>query len=46
MLHLMESVVGGDGRAVVHGQIFTQEGKLVAVTTQEGVVRVKAVSKL
>ncbi|CED82223.1 Acyl-CoA thioesterase [Phaffia rhodozyma] len=41
LLHLMEPIVGGDGRATVHGKIFTEHGKLVAVTTQEGVVRPK-----
>ncbi|KZT53267.1 Thioesterase/thiol ester dehydrase-isomerase [Calocera cornea HHB12733] len=39
LLHVMESPVAGSGRGLVHGRLYTQEGKLVAVTTQEGVVR-------
>ncbi|KAG8733729.1 hypothetical protein FRC11_003345 [Ceratobasidium sp. 423] len=29
----------GMGRGVVHGRVYTQKGKLIAVVTQEGVVR-------
>ncbi|CAE6470446.1 unnamed protein product [Rhizoctonia solani] len=29
----------GTGRGVVHGRVYTQKGKLIAVVTQEGVVR-------
>ncbi|KDQ20573.1 hypothetical protein BOTBODRAFT_124210 [Botryobasidium botryosum FD-172 SS1] len=40
LLYAMQSPRVGFGRGVVHGQIFTQKGVLVAVTTQEGVARV------
>lgn len=39
LLHVMECPVAGSGRGMVHGRLYTQEGKLVAVTAQEGVVR-------
>jgi len=29
----------GSGRAVAHGEFYTREGNLIALTTQEGVVR-------
>ncbi|KAF8624897.1 hypothetical protein AX15_005765 [Amanita polypyramis BW_CC] len=40
MLYVMESPRIGSGRGVVHGRLYTQEGSLVAITSQEGVVRV------
>lgn len=54
LLHVMETVVVdiAAGRAVVRGLVYTQDGVLVAVTSQEGVVRAdlnqmtKAKSKL
>ncbi|WWC71433.1 acyl-CoA thioesterase II [Kwoniella pini CBS 10737] len=41
LLHVMESqsVNVGSGRGVVQGSVYTQEGILIAVTAQEGVVR-------
>ncbi|WWC63473.1 acyl-CoA thioesterase II [Kwoniella dejecticola CBS 10117] len=41
LLHVMESqsVDIASGRGVVQGRIYTQEGVLIAVTAQEGVVR-------
>ncbi|EJU04943.1 Thioesterase/thiol ester dehydrase-isomerase [Dacryopinax primogenitus] len=39
LLHVIECPVGGSGRGLVHGRLYTQDGRLVAVTTQEGVVR-------
>jgi len=41
LLYEMECPRIGSGRAVVHGRIFTRHGKLVAVTSQEGVLRAK-----
>ncbi|KIM48384.1 hypothetical protein M413DRAFT_62718 [Hebeloma cylindrosporum] len=35
----MDCPRGGSGRGIVHGRMFTRSGTLVAVTTQEGVVR-------
>lgn len=32
----------GSGRGIVHGRMFTHDGNLVAVTSQEGVVRTNA----
>ncbi|CCA68825.1 probable peroxisomal acyl-coenzyme A thioester hydrolase 1 [Serendipita indica DSM 11827] len=40
LLYVVNCVAAGNGRAVVFGQWFTQAGKLVAVCTQEGVVRI------
>jgi acyl-CoA thioesterase 8 len=41
LLHIMESPVADvvPGRGVVRGLVYTQQGKLLAVTHQEGVVR-------
>ncbi|KAF7310640.1 DNA repair protein RAD14 [Mycena chlorophos] len=39
LLYVMVSPRAASGRAIVYGQIYTQGGSLVAVTTQEGVVR-------
>ncbi|KAK2462055.1 hypothetical protein APHAL10511_006518 [Amanita phalloides] len=39
LLYVMESPRAGSGRGVVHGRLYTQKGILVAVTSQEGVVR-------
>ena len=41
LLHVMDVQRAGSGRAVVHGRLYTREGELVAVTSQEGVVRAK-----
>ncbi|KAJ7275358.1 thioesterase-like superfamily-domain-containing protein [Mycena haematopus] len=39
LLYVMSSPAAASGRGIVHGQLYTRKGKLVAVTTQEGVVR-------
>ncbi|KAG8953277.1 hypothetical protein FRC04_002687 [Tulasnella sp. 424] len=39
LLYVMESSAGGMGRSLVHGRLYTRSGKLVAVVSQEGVVR-------
>ncbi|KAF9473305.1 hypothetical protein BDN70DRAFT_915646 [Pholiota conissans] len=39
LLYVMDCPSAGSGRAVVHGRFFTRDGTLVAVTSQEGVVR-------
>ncbi|KIK71319.1 hypothetical protein GYMLUDRAFT_235654 [Collybiopsis luxurians FD-317 M1] len=39
LLYVMESPRAGSGRAIMHGQLYTRNGTLVAVTSQEGVVR-------
>ncbi|KAG7450251.1 uncharacterized protein BT62DRAFT_978490 [Guyanagaster necrorhizus] len=39
LLYTMECPRASSGRGVMRGQIFTRRGTLVAVTTQEGVVR-------
>ncbi|KAJ2920347.1 hypothetical protein MD484_g97, partial [Candolleomyces efflorescens] len=39
LLYVIESPRAGSGRGVVHGRIYTQDGTLVAVAAQEGVVR-------
>jgi len=41
LLYEMECPRIGSGRAVVHGRLFSRHGKLLAVTSQEGVVRAK-----
>ncbi|KAJ7919114.1 hypothetical protein B0H13DRAFT_2230997 [Mycena leptocephala] len=39
LLYVMASPAAGNGRSIVYGQLYTRNGTLVAVTTQEGVVR-------
>ncbi|KAJ6574785.1 thioesterase-like superfamily-domain-containing protein [Mycena capillaripes] len=39
LLYVMASPAAGSGRGMVYGQLYTRAGKLVATTTQEGVVR-------
>ncbi|KAJ7462707.1 thioesterase-like superfamily-domain-containing protein [Mycena galericulata] len=39
LLYVMASPRAASGRAIVYGQIYSRSGSLVAVTTQEGVVR-------
>ncbi|KAF8203245.1 hypothetical protein BJ912DRAFT_1037699 [Pholiota molesta] len=39
LLYEMDCPSGGSGRGVVHGRFFTRDGILIAVTSQEGVVR-------
>jgi len=40
LLYSMESPNTSGARGLAHGQLFTEEGKLVASTSQEGLVRV------
>ena len=39
LLYSVESSVAADGRGLVRGQFFTRDGKLVASTIQEGLIR-------
>lgn len=39
LLHVMESPAAQGGRGLVRGRIYTREGKLVASTAQEGLIR-------
>lgn len=39
LLYVVNCPRAGDGRAVVHGRLYSRLGKFVAVTCQEGVVR-------
>ncbi|KAJ7655136.1 thioesterase-like superfamily-domain-containing protein [Mycena polygramma] len=39
LLYVMASPAAGSGRGIVYGQLYTHTGKLIATTTQEGVVR-------
>jgi len=39
LLYVMVSPRTGSGRGVLHGQLFSRTGTLIAVTSQEGVVR-------
>jgi len=41
----MEAQAAGDGRGLVHGRIYTQDGKLAVVVQQEGVVRAQVPKK-
>lgn len=43
LLYAIESPVASDGRGLVRGQFFTREGKLVASTIQEGLIRQRQV---
>lgn len=43
LLYVVESTVASDGRGLVRGQFFTRDGKLVASTIQEGLIRKKKV---
>jgi len=40
ILYVMTSPVAGNGRGVAIGRLYTQRGDIIAVTTQEGVVRI------
>ncbi|QRW09839.1 X-domain of DnaJ-containing [Ceratobasidium sp. AG-Ba] len=52
LMFVMVSPAGGMGRGIVNGRIYTRSGRLIAVVTQEGVVRTesgrtqKAIAKL
>jgi acyl-CoA thioesterase II len=39
LLHVMDSQVAHGARGLVRGRIFTRDGRLVASTTQEGLIR-------
>ncbi|CAA7258809.1 unnamed protein product [Cyclocybe aegerita] len=39
LLYEIDCPRAASGRAIVHGRMYTRDGKLVAVTSQEGVVR-------
>jgi len=41
LYYYMESPVSGGGRGLNHGYFYTEEGRLIAATTQEGFIRVK-----
>lgn len=42
LLHVMDSPVAHGARGLVRGRIFTEDGRLVASTTQEGLIRRRA----
>ncbi len=42
LLHVVESPAASGGRGLVRGQIFSRDGKLVASTAQEGLIRRKS----
>jgi acyl-CoA thioesterase-2 len=42
LLHVIDSPAAHGGRGLVRGSIFTREGRLVASTTQEGLIRRRA----
>ena len=39
LLHVMDSPAAHGSRALVRGRIFTRDGRLVAATAQEGLIR-------
>ena len=39
LLHVMDSPAAHGGRGLVRGRVFTQDGRLVASTAQEGLIR-------
>jgi len=45
LLYAQDSPISGAGRAFCRGMLFTRDGKLVASTAQEGLVRERAVTK-
>jgi len=42
LLYAMESPWSGNARGLAHGRIFTRDGRLVASTAQEGLIRQRA----
>ena len=46
MLYSIDSPNAGGGRGFCTGHIFSQEGKLVASVTQEGLIRLKGEKKV
>ena len=45
LLYAQDSPISGAGRAFCRGMLFTRDGKLVASTAQEGLVRERTVTK-
>jgi acyl-CoA thioesterase-2 len=43
LLHVMDSPVAHGARGLVRGRVFTRDGRLVASTTQEGLIRQRTV---
>lgn len=43
LLYVMDSPAASSGRGLVRGQIFTRDGRLVASTAQEGLIRKRSV---
>lgn len=41
LLHVMDSPAAHGGRGLVRGRVFAQDGRLVASTAQEGLIRMK-----
>ena len=41
LLHVMDSPAADGGRGLVRGRVFSQDGRLVASTAQEGLIRMK-----
>ena len=44
LLYVMDSPAAQGARGLARGSIYTQEGKLVATTAQEGLVRLRKLS--
>jgi len=44
LLHVMDSPVAHGARGLVRGRVFTQDGRLVASTAQEGLIRKRPVA--
>jgi acyl-CoA thioesterase-2 len=42
LLHVMDSPAANESRGLVRGRVFTQDGRLVASTIQEGLIRKRA----
>ncbi len=45
LLYAMDSPVARGGRGLARGRIFTRDGRLVAATAQEGLIRPRALAK-
>jgi acyl-CoA thioesterase-2 len=39
LLHVMDSPTASGARGLVRGRVFTEDGRLVASTAQEGLIR-------
>jgi acyl-CoA thioesterase II len=42
LLHVMDSPAANGGRGLARGRVFTRDGRLVASTAQEGLIRMRA----